>query len=236
MAPLPDAVERDGLHRRTAEPVDPRGPSGARAGRAVHDRELVDLRVGAASRSAAAPLGPLWRRLLRGGAAAAGAAPAAGAAAAALPCFTLCFTCRHSARVFSSPALHACFAARPAERSSRRSSRRSIPCVWAYAGTTPASATTAAKTPTPLRRLIIGRMLFSFGVAIKQEADANARSRPKVRMRDYSFLLREKCGLRSGNCEAQIPKVAVAAQAFGVGRGSVGSRRLPARSGGARPT
>jgi hypothetical protein len=53
-------------------------------------------------------------------------------------------------------------------------------------------------------------MLFSFGVAIKQEADANARYRPKVRMRDYSSLVRKKCGLRSENCEAQIPKAAVA--------------------------
>jgi len=97
-----------------------------------------------------------------------GAAGAAGAAAGAgspPPCFTSRFSWRHSARLFSSPALQSCFASRPASRSSRRSSRRSPPCVSAYAGTTPASATTAANAHTALRNVIFRRILVSpFGL------------------------------------------------------------------------
>jgi hypothetical protein len=89
-------------------------------------------------------------------------------------CLVVRFTCRHSARVFSSPALHACFAARPPARLSRRSSRRSMPCVCAYAGATTASITMAAHTPTPRRKLATGRMLFSCGAAIVRSTDRAA--------------------------------------------------------------
>jgi len=137
-------------------------------------------------------------------------AGAAGAAGAAVPCFALCFTCRHSARVFSSPALHACFAARPALRSSRRSSRRSMPCVWPYTGTAPASATSAAKTPTPLRRFIIGRMLFSFRAAVlilvaRSLSKKQTRSAVPVHraMCEYSPVLRESASLQLRSSNSQ---------------------------------
>src|SRR5262245_19089466 len=69
-------------------------------------------------------------------------------------CLVECFTWRHSARVISSPALHACFAARAPCRTSRRSSRRSMPCVWADAGTACSSITTEASAAAPLPREI----------------------------------------------------------------------------------
>ena len=152
-----------------------------------------------------------WKRRPGGPPPRSGRYGAGGAAGAALPCFVSRLACRHSARVFSSPALHACFAARPAARLSRRSSRRSIPCVWAYTGTAPASATTAAKTPTPLRRLMVGRMLFSFGAAIVSVGRPSSKKKTRGAvpihraMREYPPFLREKRGLRSKNYEAQIP-------------------------------
>lgn len=75
-------------------------------------------------------------------------------------CLTSRFICRQSARVFSSPALHACFAARAPERVLRRSLRRCMPFVCADAGTMPASATMVARTPTPLQKLIFRRMVL----------------------------------------------------------------------------
>jgi hypothetical protein len=51
-------------------------------------------------------------------------------------CLAWRFMWRHSARVFSSPALQACLVARAPARSSRRSSRRSMPCVCADAAPT----------------------------------------------------------------------------------------------------
>ena len=91
-----------------------------------------------------------------------------GAALALLPapfrpaCLTSRFICRQSARVFSSPALQACFADRDAARLSRRWSRRDMPFVCADAGAMPASTTTVARTPRLLQNLIFRRMRFSF--------------------------------------------------------------------------
>src|SRR6516162_8538317 len=87
----------------------------------------------------------------------------AGGAEVVPPCRACClverFIWRHSGRVFSSPALQACFAVRAPCRTLRRSSRRSMPCVWADAGTalsniTPA-ANAAAALPREIRMLIL---------------------------------------------------------------------------------
>src|SRR5262249_26649557 len=79
------------------------------------------------------------------------------------PCRAWClmerFIWRHSGRLFSSPALHACFAARAPCRTLRRSLRRSMPCVWADAGTAfsniTAAANAAAALPREIRMLIL---------------------------------------------------------------------------------
>src|SRR5262249_29845788 len=69
------------------------------------------------------------------------------------PCrFMERFIWRHSGRVFSSPARHACFAARAPCRVLRRSLRRSMPCVWADTGTALSNITTAANTAAALPR------------------------------------------------------------------------------------
>ena len=72
---------------------------------------------------------PLGRRPRSGGH---GVGFVAGASWAVPPpppswCLVVRFTCRHSARVFSSPALHACFAARPPHGC--RGARRAAPCL-----------------------------------------------------------------------------------------------------------
>src|SRR5262249_44385973 len=74
------------------------------------------------------------------------------------PCRALClydrFIWRHSARVFSSPALHACFVARAPCRILRRSLRRSMPCVWADTGTVLSNIRPAANAAAALAREI----------------------------------------------------------------------------------
>src|SRR5437762_5374617 len=140
-----------------------------------------------------------------------------GAGAWLVPCLVSRFTCRHSARVFSSPALHACFAARPPARLSRRSSRRSMPCVWAYAGATPASIRTAAKTPRPRRKLISRCMLpplvrRSFGrQTLEQEQTLEQQAGPPCSIGSLREVrsfppMRERRGLRFRELRSEDPE------------------------------
>src|SRR5215472_1331622 len=88
------------------------------------------------------------------------------------PCFKCClvarFCWRHSGRLFSSPALHACFVARDACRTSWRWSRRSIPCVWAETGTALSSIMPAANEATALPRESFMFVLLSTAASIAQ--------------------------------------------------------------------
>jgi hypothetical protein len=126
----------------------------------------------------------------------------AGAALVVLPlsfrpaCLASRFTCRHSARDFSSLALHACLAARAAARSSRRSLRRFMPCVCADAGVMPASTTTAAKTPTPLQKLILRCIRFSFGCS-----DSSFSSSLSKKQNRHSYNLLRGVRIKLSGCK-----------------------------------
>lgn len=142
-------------------------------------RRRSRLLAGSTCRSDAASAWPSlrWLRLRRRG---------------VLPCRTDClvsrFPRRHSARVFSSPALHACFTSRAPER-------RSMPCVCAYVGTTQASVMPAANAQAAPRNAILRSMLvFSLLVptfttaAAKRLFNARSRSMPGERRQSCPYV------------------------------------------------